>query len=485
LLEIDLDNEDISRLLTLTPDLAEDNTTLADLVADLEDLLLEAGITEFLSIYPLNNRLVLETKEAGSAQTIRVTSSRNTTKTLQFVSSDGVARSLLLETNSSPGAFGFANSQNAQGSDWSFRIVEIPTVGYQPTTGLVQEDDRAIGTRVLLVDNQGQITTGVNFGNAPVVSLALPATVTVNEGEALFIPSVIIDPLDRSSNPYTFRWIVQSNNPIPSDAIGAANSLVILESTDPNFRGVLSDSGSYIARLTVTDTERNVTTTPYTVTVNVLNVAPTLDSIELSSATGDRYRENEKITLKVAYSDPGLLDFHTATVNWGDRSESEFLELVTDQGSGTFSTSYTYAEGGTYVITVTVTDKDGDTRSQSFPITVLDIVINTAPSELQFNLDKTDYNAGETLNLSGAWVQDLNGSSDLSRVDLWVLNPDGQWIDLSDVTSFSPWAGGAEWGGFLYSLDLTNYVAGTYTLWAQAFDRAGAASNVVEKTFRV
>jgi hypothetical protein len=111
--------------------------------------------------------------------------------------------------------------------------------------------------------------------------------------------------------------------------------------------------------------------------------------------------------------------------------------------------------------------------------------INSAPSDLMFTPNQTTYNAGETLNLTGAWVKDLNGSSDLARVDMWVQKPNGQWIDLTDATAFTPWTGGNEWGGFNYSLALGNYEAGNYTLWGQASDKAGATSNAVTKTFTV
>jgi hypothetical protein len=93
------------------------------------------------------------------------------------------------------------------------------------------------------------------------------------------------------------------------------------------------------------------------------------------------------------------------------------------------------------------------------------------------------YNPADTLTLTGAWVKDLNGSDDLTRVDMWLKPANGNWIDLSDATTFTPWSGGAEWASFDYSVSLGSYTPGSYTLWGQAIDRSGGVSNEIRRTF--
>jgi photosystem II stability/assembly factor-like uncharacterized protein len=141
---------------------------------------------------------------------------------------------------------------------------------------------------------------------------------------------------------------------------------------------------------------------------------------------------------------------------------------------------------GSYTVWGQAYDKQGATSAAvTKTFEIQNQIQNIAPSNLQFNLNQTSYTAGETLSLTGAWVKDLNGSSDLVKVDLWVQKPNGQWIDLADATTFTPWSGGNEWGAFNYSLNLTNYGAGTYTLWGRASDANGAVSNPVTQSFQV
>jgi Calx-beta domain/Beta-propeller repeat len=155
----------------------------------------------------------------------------------------------------------------------------------------------------------------------------------------------------------------------------------------------------------------------------------------------------------------------TVTVNpTGDTTQEsdETVALTLASGTG-------YTVGTTTAVTGTIANDDS----------------NSAPSDLMFTPNQMTYNAGETLTLTNAWVKDLNGSSDLARVDMWVQKPNGEWIDISDVTTFTPWTGGNEWGGFNYSLALSNYEAGNYTLWGQARDRSGGTSGAITKTFTV
>ncbi|MGK7878704.1 MAG: Calx-beta domain-containing protein [Crocosphaera sp.] len=114
--------------------------------------------------------------------------------------------------------------------------------------------------------------------------------------------------------------------------------------------------------------------------------------------------------------------------------------------------------------------------------------VNIAPERLQFKTDKQNYAPTETLILEEAWVYDENGYSDVANVDFWVYSPDGEWIDVSDANSFSPWENDSDWASFKYSLNLTKLQGsgvGEHILWGQATDKNGATSNIVKKTFIV
>nr|WP_303864727.1 bluetail domain-containing putative surface protein [Cylindrospermopsis raciborskii] len=62
---------------------------------------------------------------------------------------------------------------------------------------------------------------------------------------------------------------------------------------------------------------------------------------------------------------------------------------------------------------------------------------------------------------------------------------DGTFVNLEDVTSFTPNGGDGRWGGFNYSLSLAglNLTPGNYSLHGRAYDKSGADSNKIEADF--
>jgi hypothetical protein len=80
-----------------------------------------------------------------------------------------------------------------------------------------------------------------------------------------------------------------------------------------------------------------------------------------SSASGETYESS------VTFTDPGL-DEWTATVDYGDGNE----ETLEDVGR-TFDLSHTYSGNGSgpFLVTVTVTDDDGGTGSNTAQVAVV------------------------------------------------------------------------------------------------------------------
>jgi hypothetical protein len=110
---------------------------------------------------------------------------------------------------------------------------------------------------------------------------------------------------------------------------------------------------------TVSDADGSSVATD-TVTVN--NVAP---SALLLSAPAD-VGVNQSFSFSGSFTDPGTLDTHNVTIDWGDGTNNTLNPALGDR---TFSTTHTYASANTYVVSVTV--KDDDTGSVTNTATVV------------------------------------------------------------------------------------------------------------------
>jgi hypothetical protein len=71
-----------------------------------------------------------------------------------------------------------------------------------------------------------------------------------------------------------------------------------------------------------------------------------------------------------SFVDPGVLDTHTATVDWGDGSPVVDAAVAEDLGEGIVTDGHTYTDGGTYEVEVCVTDDEGDTGCDHFDVEV-------------------------------------------------------------------------------------------------------------------
>lgn len=102
-------------------------------------------------------------------------------------------------------------------------------------------------------------------------------------------------------------------------------------------------------------------------TVTIDNVAPTVGAI---TAPIDPVQVKTAINTSASFTDPGLLDTHSAVWDWGDGSTSAGTVNETN-GSGSVAGSHTYTTPGVYTITLTVVDRDGGQGSAVFEFVVV------------------------------------------------------------------------------------------------------------------
>jgi hypothetical protein len=105
----------------------------------------------------------------------------------------------------------------------------------------------------------------------------------------------------------------------------------------------------------------------YTAQVTVNNVPPHITSLTLPV---DPVQVNTEITGSATFTDPGILDTHTALWDWGDGIT--LAGTVTEtSGSGSVTNTHTYTSAGIYTVTLTVTDNDGDSGTETFRYVVV------------------------------------------------------------------------------------------------------------------
>jgi hypothetical protein len=120
--------------------------------------------------------------------------------------------------------------------------------------------------------------------------------------------------------------------------------------------------GSYEAELCVTDDDG--ATACQGLPVSVANAAPVV------RAEPDRASGAQVVLEGTTFSDAGILDTHTATVDWGDGSGPQPAAVDSELGEGLVTAAHAYGGEGTYEVEVCVTDDAGDTGCDTFELDV-------------------------------------------------------------------------------------------------------------------
>ena len=184
--------------------------------------------------------------------------------------------------------------------------------------------------------------------NFPPEALAGPNQ-EANEGDTVTLDgSSSVDP--DVDDTLSFHWELVTG-PTTVNVVGANTATASF---------VPPDNGSYEFKLTVSDGQDSDTAT---VVINVLNVAP-----EVTPGGNKTAQPGETVVLtETTFTDPGTLDTHTATIDWG---EGQPEQGTVNEAAGTVSGSHVYTAEGDFIVTITVKDNDGDSGSDTFTVTV-------------------------------------------------------------------------------------------------------------------
>ncbi|MCP3974176.1 MAG: hypothetical protein GY720_06760 [bacterium] len=121
-----------------------------------------------------------------------------------------------------------------------------------------------------------------------------------------------------------------------------------------------------------------------TVTITIDNVVP----VVTAGADPAPVAENENVDVNATFTDPGLADSHTATIDWGDGTVDDCstpacaITFNDVTGAGTVTGSHSYADVDVYLVTVTVGDGE-DSGSGGFTVTVENANLTVAIETLE------------------------------------------------------------------------------------------------------
>jgi hypothetical protein len=198
-------------------------------------------------------------------------------------------------------------------------------------------------------------------GVAPIAHITTPSS-TSPEGTAVSLTGSATSPsAEDNAAGFTYDWNVTKNG--SAYATGAGRTWHFT----PN------DNGIYVVTLKATDDGDMHDTA--SVTITGTNVWPTAHITGVNYSVPLVVTPQETIGFTGNFTDPGVLDTHTARWNFGDGSTSS--ANYGPGGSGNASASHSYGAAGTYHVTLTVTDKDGGAG-----VATTTVVVQTAQQAL-------------------------------------------------------------------------------------------------------
>jgi len=221
------------------------------------------------------------------------------------------------------------------------------------------QDEAAAQTVTITADDGQGATSTVNFS---FTVTAVPPTVTIKaapssapEGTAVTLTGGATSPsaADNSAG-FTYTWTVTKDGSPFATGTGASVTFT------PD------DEGSFVATLQAAD-DGGATATA-SVTISGANVQPT---VSIGGVTHDTLVlvAGQPVSFTGGFTDPGVLDTHTITLDWGDKTPADTYDDAAGLHPDT-TDDHAYAAPGTYTITYSVADDDGGTSSLSVKVTV-------------------------------------------------------------------------------------------------------------------
>ncbi|MCS7470620.1 PKD domain-containing protein [Stieleria sp. ICT_E10.1] len=229
----------------------------------------------------------------------------------------------------------------------------------------------------------------------------------LEEGTTIDVTSTVSDPA-ASNDVLTLSYAVHKDGELYDEQIDVG---LTAYSFTPD------DNGSYEIVFTVSDEDGGSTAVSKTITVG--NVAPSVVSLENVTFGSPVAAPNvggvvgQNLQFRGVFADAGISDTHTATVDWGDGSDLEPLVPTQQAGGGSVAGEHIFEKAGTYRVTITVTDSDGETNL--FDIEV--VVTTSALLPDTWNPELSALYAGGTTSADDI---EIRSGAESGTIEVWI-----------------------------------------------------------------
>jgi len=278
---------------------------------------------------------------AGTAVTCSATSTGGTSTRSVTIKRDTVAPLVAPQLTPSPSPAGWNQSAVTVSFICTDALSGVGSCAPPATLPNQGADQRLVGFASDRAGNSANVPVSVSIDLTP-PALVAGGPYSVPEGNAVLLDGS--GSRDDLSGLVELVWFRTAGLPFPGEA-------PLLGPDPAELRG--EDDGSVAVTLVGTDAAGLFSQA--STTVEVLNVAPTVDAgADLEIAPG------ETIRLEGRFDDPGALDTHTIHWDLGDGSSAE----------GSLTPEHAWSAPGVYTVRLSVTDDDGGTGSDELSVSV-------------------------------------------------------------------------------------------------------------------
>lgn len=288
---------------------------------------------------------------------------------------------------------------------------------------------------IQVVDGAGNVTSVTGKGsNLSVIDAAITPTAAYEQTEVTL--QTTIAGFEDLTAPVSYIWDFGDGTFVNGLATSSLIEVTHVYLDDDPTGG---SPDPYLNKVKVTDSGGGIGVDEFALPVN--NLDPVV-SITVTPAI----EENGVVAMSGSFTDVGILDTHSATVDWGDGTPPEPLAIDAEPGSGTFGASHQYVDddpSGTaadvYMVVVTVVDDDAGVGEDSSGV----VVSNVAPTVSSLEVTPAIEENGTVL-LSGSF-------SDPGSLDTFTVVIDWGPGEGSDTLALG--AGAATFSGFHQYID--------------------------------